>query len=478
MVRAERWASLRSTALGPGLLYPERPTRSGRPTARGAAVAGGWLIVAVVLALYRTTPHPWRSWWAEDGAVFYSDAMRYSFPTTLHLVYNGYLQTISRPVAEVATWFPLSDGPLAMAVLTDVVIAALSIYVWRASRSIFSGWWAPALLAALVVVIPQAGFETTSSAADLHWYLDYASLWAVWRPLTTRSTVATSTALVLLAMLSDPLAILLVLPGVIGVIASPADRRRRLVVMAGLAVGAVIQVVASLNSHPFRPGPLSLAAITKFFIVRVVEAVIVGERAVPGVYDHTGVAVGAVCTVAVVVVGAWSLHRIGWRASVAPVVCLAMGVLMVGLILRLRGGIAPLGSTYSFDGSRYTLVPALLLWTAGCLVVDRLVAQNRPARQHRRPWPAVGLVLVATTVVANWHTPNVHIGAPHWSTQLAEAARRCRLSPEQRPPPIPTLVGDVNAPRRQPGPGDVTFYIAPIIGRFHNFTIMVPCNRL
>lgn len=440
-----------------------------------------FVIGATAAQLYRSNTRPWHAWWAEDGAVFYPDAMRYSLFTTLHLVYNGYLQTVSRPLAEIATWVKPSHAPLVLATTTDLAISLLAVYVWRASRSAFRHSWGPLLLAGLMVAIPQAGFETVSSLADLHWYLDFAALWAVWRPLDRRSTVLSSGALCLLAVLSDPLAGLLLFPAVVGVIVAAPERRRRLAVIACFLAGGIIQGIATINSHPYRV-PLSFGAISRFFIVRITEAIVVGERLMPGFYHRTGYEAGIALTAAGGVIILLGLRLIGLRASLAPVVCVALAVAFTVVCLRFRGSITIPKRFFTYDGSRYTLVPALLLWAAVLLIVDHLsplpaAGSIARVRGHRALLGA-GLALMVISVAVNWRTPNVRDGAPSWRAQLAVADRRCRLPPADRPAPIPTIVRDINAPRPDAGPGEVTFYIAPMVGRVHDFSIVVACNRL
>ncbi len=466
-----------------------------RRVSRRTAVAVGtaWFVVATLVPLVRNARHPWSAWWAEDGGVFYPDALRYSFTQTLKLVYNDYLQIVVRPVAEVASWFSPAHAPLAMAVMTNAVVALISLYVWRASRDVFISRWAPILMAGLVVVLPQAGFETANSVADLHWYLDFACLWALWRPADRWSKVATGSFVVLLATVSDPLAALFLLPGAVALIAFREDRRRRLVVVGAVLVGLVIQLAANGGHKAYSGGRIGPSGILRFFVIRVVEAMVVGERVTASVYDSTGVALAWILAVVVAVVLAALLWRVRGRAAWLAGCCIMLSGAFVVLDLHVRGGISlPTASKYSYDGSRYTVTAALLLWAAVFLLVERLDRPSWANRWHlprgfpvRRlagvalpPVATVAVVVVLFTVAFNWRTPNVRDGAPSWTAQLAAARRYCALPLGQRPPPNHIVVHDSNAPRPQASPDEFTSYIAPVIGSYHDFSVIIPCSKV
>src|SRR5580704_5050554 len=62
----------------------------------GTAIA----VAAVIVQLARLwSSRSLNSLWAEDGYIYLSDAMRWSFPHTVTTPYNGYLQTLPRLVA-------------------------------------------------------------------------------------------------------------------------------------------------------------------------------------------------------------------------------------------------------------------------------------------------------------------------------------------------------------------------------------------
>src|SRR5207244_4745365 len=110
-----------------------------------------------------------------------------------------------RLIAFVATRFPVADGPLVMSLSTALVIALLAVYVFEASAAWITSPLLRAVLALAIPFLPVTSREMAGTLSHLHWYLDYAAFWAVIAMPRRRISLLASTAVVALAVLSDPL---------------------------------------------------------------------------------------------------------------------------------------------------------------------------------------------------------------------------------------------------------------------------------
>src|SRR6266516_4708883 len=122
-------------------------------------ILGGLVLALTALQMFRrpSAPPVWDSLIAEDGRIFLSQAISQHFLDSLATSYQGYLHTVPRGIALA------------------------------------------------VPFVPVTAHEMSGAVSNLHWYLLYAAFWAVICPWRGRGWLAASTAVVVLAVLSDPL---------------------------------------------------------------------------------------------------------------------------------------------------------------------------------------------------------------------------------------------------------------------------------
>src|SRR2546421_74035 len=173
------------------------------PTPRRLPVwlLGGLVLALTALQMFRrpTAPPVWDSLIAEDGKIFLSQAISQHFLDSLATSYQGYLHTVPRGIALVATWFPLDQAPLVMSLLATFVVSLLALYVFLASGAWIASPLLRAVLALAVPFIPVTAHEMSGTVSNLHWYLLYTAFWALICPWRTRRWLAASTTVVLLA---------------------------------------------------------------------------------------------------------------------------------------------------------------------------------------------------------------------------------------------------------------------------------------
>src|SRR4030081_3271039 len=93
------------------------------------AVAFSAAAVAVLTGaqiFYQTGSASYRTIWAEDGEVFYDDALRHGLGS-LARPYSGYLQTIPRLLAIPATWLPVGRIAIYLAVAAAACCSLVAI---------------------------------------------------------------------------------------------------------------------------------------------------------------------------------------------------------------------------------------------------------------------------------------------------------------------------------------------------------------
>jgi hypothetical protein len=468
-------------------LDPSPPTSHTHRRPLGVGVLSvAWVLAATWLQLVRGPGHRAPDViWAEDGGVFLNQAMRHSLWHNLVVPHAGYLQVIARLLTQPVAHLPLSWVAIWLAVSAAIVVALISLVVWFASAGVVQSLWARLLLTALVPVLPQAGFEVNAAVCDVHWYLIYAAFWVLLAaPSSWRGQLGAS-AVVVLAALSDPLTALVLPAAAPGLMRAP---RRNLALMAPMALCSALALqiwVHLTRAVSYRSSPTTLSDLPTIYGLRVVLSAVTGDRMLGLVYIALGLPIVA-ATGLLAVIGLAALMRQADRtAQLVAAVCLAISVALLFVTLGLRGtsGIVD-RDQFTLNGSRYTIMPLLMLWTAVLILLDRL-----EIRRHAGPaGPAmavsgVGIVTTAflgMQVLSDWGGNTVRLAGPSWSADLRTAAATCQQPPGRRAvQPIP-LVGEVQGKGSAPvvpGPDDVTIVVAPQPppGQPLLFAVVIPC---
>jgi hypothetical protein len=380
--------------------------------------------VAVLTALQMvrrpTAPPVWDSLFAEDGQIFLSQALSQHFLDTLAASYYGYLHTAPRLITLVATWVPLEQAPLVMSLLTAAVIALLVVYVFLASAAWIASPLLRALLALSVAFVPVTAREMAGTVANLHWYLLYAAFWAVICPWRSRVWLAASTAVVGLAVLSDPLCGVL-LP--IGAALAVRARDRLAWVIPGTIVLGLITQLALRDQSVQSFGGSDTGAIPRIFAERVTSSLLVGDRYLKDVFGATigsPFAWGSLALVAVAAaVGLWRLRgRRRWL--LAGCATLGIGFFLISVLTRGTRVLVP-HSPWALASTRYFYLPVMFLLTGLLAAVDRSAPGGR--RLPLRELAAAALVLAA--MGANYRAPHRTSGQLAWKPPLAEARSAC-----------------------------------------------------
>lgn len=480
-----------------------------RPRVRTAGLTGLWLVVATWLQLARAPGiRPYQAFWAEDGGIFYAQALRDPLTSLLFTPHAGYLQVVSRLVSQPAAHLPLAWGAAYMATAAALVTAALAVVVFVTTRHLVPPVWARGVLAGVLPFLPQIGHETIASVANLHWPMAYAAFWVLLAAPTARwASVAAASALVAVAALSDPLTALL-LPGALVGVWLSSRRRRALVAPAVLVVCLVVQYVTHVTRAVDSSfGEVDRLLLLPLYAVRVVLNALTGHRLLPAVYGTLGPvgAALAVLLVGAVVVLLWL--RADRTGRLLGVVTLGTSLVYLVVALGYRGTEGLLDrSGFAVDASRYTIVPLMLLWATVAVLLARrgpAAAADGPvapaedhstsgatvqgqvdlARLRRRATaPALLIGFLAVQLLSDWSQTNVRAHAQKWLPALAAAEAECQRPSGTHPPQESPLVAQHEGKHEvplEPGPDDIVIpqEIRTPEGRLL-FGITLSCSRL
>jgi hypothetical protein len=423
--------------------------------------AGAVLLGTVVEIGRQTGTSPLDSLWAEDGTVFLQQGLHSSLLGAALVPYGGYAQLAPRLLAAVAAALPLPFAAVVLSGGAALVVSGIAVFVYHASAGVIRSTATRVVLAAAVVLVPIAPLELANNAETLHYYLLYGAFWAlVWLPNGWRGA-AVASAIVAVAALSDPLAILLVPLGFARIL-TVSGWRQRLPSIAGviaLAIQAAIVIAnrdqiargvpLAFGSDVARPSPAEVALL---YPLRVVIVPLLGPLTASTLWRDVGWTAAGIGAIMVVGLLANAIRRpdLQTRWFIVFLVMESAAFFAVSFYLRWRQEMFPIDGSLGLGyGSRYTLLPILLLCVAMALVLD----QPHPGWSDRT-YRAIR-VLAAMAVVfafgANFAIDNARTQGPSWSAALVTASEQCSA-----PSPIA-----VEVPIAPPG-----------------WSVEVPCGRL
>lgn len=423
-------------------------------TANKALVCTGYSAatcsVAGVALLRQAGMPAWDTMWAEDGKVFYSQALYLPFARTLVTPHAGYVQVFPRLVAGIATAFAPRDASAVMAVAGALSLGALSCLVFHMARGLVPSRLLRLVLAASMVLLPVAGGELLDNAVNVPWWLFFACFWALlWRP-ASRAGRAASFLLCALGAASEPLTALLLPLAALRAVAlrRPASRRagaRRACPSAsprsqlqanaaagGLVVGLAYQLCTTLaggrgGGAPVAFAPLSAGALVRAIGARVGVGLLAGVKGTDWLASRgptlaTAIGLALICAVA----GAGALCPAGRARAMALVATLtAVGCFVVEAWVR---GIAPvMAAGHVQSAGRYQAVPLLLL-VSSLVVTASERARGGPGARRELLAGALCVVLLAPTWAVDFRDRNARSQGPSWPVGVEQAARSCAAS--------------------------------------------------
>ncbi|MBF4630314.1 hypothetical protein ITJ42_03700 [Clavibacter michiganensis subsp. phaseoli] len=419
---------------------------------QGKAVRWAPLLVAGVAALLSWARLPWadrRVVWAEDGGRFLAARAADGFWATLFAPYDGYLHLWARILTGIVSEvLPLPWFAVGMAAGSCLLVGLVAAVVFSCSASVVG--WLPARLALALAtaLVPTAPIEVLGNAANIHWYLLWASFWMVLHvPRTWRSSI-------LLGLLGLSFALTEILTAVLAPLVLHRFRDARAwPVRAGYAVGLIAQVATTFAHRRPTGASGSWVSDAQGYVATVVPGIFLAQDSTLGaLLARTGWWIGLVLVVPFAASLVYVLLRARPVVRVAAIWLTVTSVIVWAASYRINMG-GPQFDYASYGPEdwrslyilRYTVVPSLCLIAlpvlAAATLRERLVriprtgavedpAATPPFALSGRPaqaGAAVILAVLACLLLVNVTPESTRrTGQPTWSTELAAARDACR----------------------------------------------------
>ncbi|HEU0089060.1 MAG TPA: hypothetical protein VFQ77_15665 [Pseudonocardiaceae bacterium] len=330
--------------------------------------------------------------WAEDGAVFWTDAKN-SGLGSFGLTYSGYLHVFPRLVTSVVVLLPEPAVARSVVVAVALTTGVLAALVFAAARALgMNLLWATAAGWSLALV-PRAGVESIGNLANVQWLFLACLAWLSVTVFASRALQVAAAVVAGLTALSTPLAVLVV-PALVIVHGWRGALRHP--VTAPLLTGLAIQALAIIAApeSPFANPAVRHPGLRLGVIYSLAAQVLPLPPAAPAIAP---VLVVAALVLAIVVVASTLPAR---RAPFLGLVLTA--ALLLGTVAVLNGWAPP----------RYWVAPtALVVGAAGLWLT-------------RRVWWAQTVALAVAVAVAGTGFPAdpYRLSGPSWAAQ-AQAYR-------------------------------------------------------
>jgi hypothetical protein len=422
-------------------LFPDAPPPP-RITLWRAVICAALAVAGVAIQMARIWPGaPLNSIWVEDGAVWLPDAMHRGFLDAVTTPYDGFVQTLSRLVAEPVAALPVGWFAAAMAISGAAIVTGCAFVVWRASAGHIETPYLRAALAAMVVLLPVAGTETLDNVTNSIWYLLFACFWLLlWRPATF-ARAGGAAALAFLGAASNIGALVLLPLWLLRLVA--ARDRRDWVIVGAFAAGVAMQLVLSWNEiHAHgEPGNRPSAAFSPYlhphwhwslvpaYAPRIVGGAVIGQRITGFLWEHLGTPLEVVLGAILLAFVASALvdRNPRTRVLIPLAVATSLGLFLVSGYWRWgRAGevfVWPHGA-WNWGGSHYMVFPALLLLSAIFVQLDAARRFRSGAVWARLRGGMVVCVLLAA-LVSFRISDAASRGNPRWSGALDFARSQC-----------------------------------------------------
>ncbi|HEU4461937.1 MAG TPA: hypothetical protein VFR75_05040 [Solirubrobacterales bacterium] len=410
-------------------LFLAPPEDGRRPTpGKPALLAVAAVALAVLLQLARLGfGGSVDSLWAEDGPILIEGAFRDGFLEAVFSPYAGYLIVVPRLIGELGAAMPLRDTAVAVTIAATLVVALCGLVVWVAAAGHLRNPYLRGALVALTVLSPVASLESVGAGSYVLWYMLFAGFWVLlWTPRTTAGAVLGGLFLLATGLSTPglwffaPLAALRLLAAV---------DRRDAAILAGYAIGAVVQAPVLASNSASAVEPRWTADIWTGYLQRVLDGGLFGESLGGVAWETFGWALLIALLVAALAGLVFVARRSSTQVRVFTAVAVGTSLLMYAASVYQRAVgtelMWPAGEHFGHAG-RYAIVPALLLASAAFVAIDRW---PRPLPgPPQLPWAGlVAVALAALAIGSSFQVGDTAVrGAPSWSDAVDAAAAHCQ----------------------------------------------------
>lgn len=364
-------------------------------------------------------------------------------PVGIFTPHNGYLHLLPRTIAAIAALLPLNYAPVVIALLCATVLFAAMVIVWWTVKNSERSWAPTAwMTAGLLALVPVASTETISVAACLQWQLIAAAIVATALGRIGRPTTIPLAALLVIAALSSPLALVL-LPSAAW-LAWMARREAQswsiallpgAALVAGLAVQALIVLNTSVSDEAIGTAEVDLLSSTTAvtFLEMNGPLALLGSPITRPIVSAGSIAVVVAflaCTLAVAIAA-----RITGRAVTRQepltrgefaqrlLLLFGPGVAVIAISLIIRPAVRTL-SMGNPGGTRYVVPLAYAMWVIVVLAILALVTDARERREigtRAGVLAGVGIVIAVGLLIVHWDYSLGRPDGPRWSAAFEQS---------------------------------------------------------
>jgi hypothetical protein len=423
-------------------IFPEAPPPP-RVSWRRALICAGLALLAVAVQLIRMwSSVPLDSIWSEDGSTWIAGALNRGVTDALTTTYNGYLQTVSRLVAEPIAKLPPEIFAPAMAISGAVIVTGCAFLVWRASSGHIRSPYLRAGLAALVVLLPIVGVESLDNVTNSIWFLLFASFWLLlWRP-STFARAAGGAAVIFLTALSNAGMFVFGPVWLLRLLAARDSRDG--VIVTSYAVGSAIQFAYSRGAPRLGEGDATLDpqtaastmphwdwSLVPAYAQRVIGGAFTGQDVTGHLWKSLGTGLEVALFAVLLGLAVFALAT-NWRRGIVVILFLAASCTLF-LISGYERWL--LGQTFSWPHGSYNSAQAHYMVTPTLLLLSALFVQldSRPSFASAVAWARVQVGVVAfvfATALVSFSVGDAsQRGKPTWSEVLDYSRAKCRATP-------------------------------------------------
>jgi hypothetical protein len=411
-----------------------------------------YVLVGTIIQLPRQSGTPmWRTVWAEDGSIFFVDALQHPLRSTIFEPYAGYALVVPRILASVGVHLPHRwFGPFVV-VTASLIAALLSLFVYFASAPLLRSSTRQAVLAAALLLWPVLPLEVSGTISNLQWLMPTACLLAVLFPVEGGRAIVVRLVVVVVAPLTSPICVVFVPIAAWRLVQDLVRRtwRARLLVPLAYLGASVVQLAVWITATKDPTGEpvwdTFLPNTAKLYSTKVATEMLFGVRVSQTLWDRWGywLAVGSVVLLAaLLVIKVW---RSSPTSRVFVLSCVIASAALFAFSMWQRaatidGMLSHNGLPQNFNAPRYELFPSALLLLALLVptdlrrgtFTDPFVAPPRSLMDDVRSQQAVVVVAVLWLLVAfvpSYRLTNGRSPGPDWITEVSEAERACAIAP-------------------------------------------------
>jgi len=384
-----------------------------------------FLFILVINAL--RLPSGMLNFWAEDGVVFYSDAINISFPQRLFADSGGggYLNLSGKIIAEGVRLFPIEIAPMANFVFVNLIYAVLFILIYNRLYFFFRTKAFLLIFMGFFIFVPIASFDSVATSINLHFFLLFTCLVVLLTSETKPSLI--SHLIISVTCLSDPLAVLLI-PVILFSAVYKRSLNSHLVTFVFSLLLQVLFVFHFFGESTRVVGQNpSIAKTFYLFIDRVVGSsfipmwgfvdgsiLIIGDT--PRIlYIRFFIGITVLCLVVSVLIIAKSLNNTPARKS--------QNFLVVMFLLTSSLYWAVAGLFFNPE-PRYAILPSLCLSLVFLMSLDSIIDDRKGDIAQRYPI-YVTIFLFISVFVSSFSASDIRNTNLIWSEQLAAGRVAC-----------------------------------------------------